>query len=170
MTSRRIRKTPEPDSAEAAYARGTRLLAIRPRGRAELSRDLERRGFGAATVRSALDRLEKGGWLVEISAATSLVRARAGRYGRTRIARELASRGFSAETAARALEELDAGRESESLARAFARAWKSAAKLPLRERRARVRRALVLRGFAPEAISAMIHGSDEIDRGPGEIP
>ncbi len=167
--TRRISKTPEPDSAEAAYARGARLLAVKPRGRVELSRDLERRGFGASAVREAVRRLEEGGWLEDLAAARSLVRMRADRYGRGRIARELAARGFGVETAVRALEELDAERESRSLSRAFARAWKAARGRPLPERRARVRRALLARGFAPEAISAMIHGSNEIDGSPGEV-
>jgi regulatory protein len=170
VTSRRPSRTSEPDSAEAAFARGSRLLTVRPRGRAELSRDLERRGFSASAIRSAVARLETDGWLQELAAAQSVVRIRAGRYGRERISRELSSRGFSAETARRALEELDAKKEAGSLARAFDRAWRQAAKLPDRERKAKVRRALLARGFAPDAISAMIHGSNEIDRGSREIP
>jgi regulatory protein len=169
VTPRRISKTPEPDSVEAAFVRGLRLLAIRARGRAELARDLDRRGFSASAVSTALERLATAGWLEDLSAARSLVRARSARYGRGRIARELAARGFEAETAVEALRDLDAEGESRSLARAFARAWKQAGKLGLRERRARVRRALLARGFAAEAISAMIQGSDEIEGSPGEV-
>jgi regulatory protein len=169
LTPRRHPSAAEPDSVEAAFARGTRLLAIRPRGRVELARDLERRGFRSSAVSAAVEKLESTGWLEDLSAARSLVRTRADRYGRGRIGRELAARGFDAETAARALEEIDATHEAHSLERAFARAWKRAGALPLSERRARVRRSLLAKGFAAEAISAMIRGSNEIDRGPGDV-
>jgi regulatory protein len=169
LTPQRRSRTVEPDSAEAAFARGTRLLAIRPRGRAELARDLERRGFRGSAVAAAVEKLEAAGWLEDLAAARSLVRTRADRYGRGRIGRELAARGFDAETAARALEEMDAAHEAQSLERAFSRAWKRAGAVPLPERRARVRRSLLAKGFAAEAISAMIRGSNEIDRGPGEV-
>jgi len=164
--TRRPSPAADPESVEAAFARGTRLLAIRPRGRAELARDLERRGFRASAVAAAVEKLEAAGWLEDLSAARSLVRTRADRYGRGRIGRELAARGFDSETAARALEEIDAEREAQSLERAFSRAWKRAEALPLPERRARVRRSLLARGFAAEEISAMIRGSDEIDGSP----
>jgi regulatory protein len=164
--TRRPSPAAHPESVESAFARGTRLLAIRPRGRAELARDLERRGFRAPAVAAAVEKLQAAGWLEDLSAARSLVRTRADRYGRGRIGRELAARGFDSETAARALEEIDAAREAQSLERAFARAWKRAEALPLPERRVRVRRSLLARGFAAEAISAMIRGSDEIDGSP----
>ena len=170
MTSRRIRRAPEPDSPEAAHARGLKLLAVRSRGREELRRDLERRGFASAAAREAVRRLESEGWLQDLAAAQALVRARAGRYGRARVARELAARGFEPDTAARALAELPDAREREALAKAFRRLWKSAAGRPLTLRRERVRRALLARGFAPDAISAMIRGSHEVDAGSGEIP
>jgi SOS response regulatory protein OraA/RecX len=155
---------------QAAYTRGLRLLAVRSRGRVELGRELTRRGFEASAADGAVRRLEAEGWLKDLDAARALARVRGARYGRARVARELFARGFSPDTAARALEELDGGREEDTLARAFRRLWKSSARYPLRERRQRVRRALRQRGFAPDAISAMIHGRDEIDRSSGEIP
>jgi SOS response regulatory protein OraA/RecX len=166
---RRVAKTREPDSAQAAYTRGLRLLGIRARGREELRADLERRGFATAAARSALDRLEAERWLDDLSAARAVVRARGQKYGRARIARELCARGFSEEIAGSVLGE-DAGREAEALARVFRRLWRSAAGLPLPRRRQRVHAALSRRGFAPEAISAMIRGSHEVDGGSGEIP
>ncbi len=170
MTSRRIVRAREPGSAEAAYARALRLLGVRSRGRVELLRELERRGFVAAAAQEALDRLESQGWLQDLEAARAVVRARATRYGRVRIGRELAARGFSRETASRALDELDGGRESEALAAAAKRLWKQTAGLPRRERDARVRRALIARGFAADAISAMISDSHEVDGSSGEVP
>ncbi|HEY7112095.1 MAG TPA: RecX family transcriptional regulator [Thermoanaerobaculia bacterium] len=172
MGPRRIARAKEPDSAAAAYARGLRLLSIRSRGREELRRELTRRGFSAGAAGRALERLVAEGWLREDEAASALVRSRRGRYGRRRIARELEARGFGAETASRALEELSAGREDAALAHAFERLWKSSSRLPLPERRSRVRRALTARGFAPEAISAMIRGSHgrDVEGDPGEVP
>ena len=142
---------------------------MRSRGREELRRDLERRGFTAAAAAAALGRLEAERWLDEMAAARALVRSKAARYGRARIARELSARGFSAEDAQRALAE-DFGREEATLVRVFRRLWRSAAHLPPRERRRRVYAGLLRRGFAPEAISAMIRGSHEVDGGSGEIP
>jgi SOS response regulatory protein OraA/RecX len=155
VSPRRISRAKEPDSADAAYTRGLRLLAIRSRGREELRRDLAGRGFSAEAASRAVERLVEQGWLREEEAARALVRARGGRYGRRRIAREL-----------------DAGVESAALARAYRRLWKSAVKLPPPERRRRVRRALVARGFAPEAISAMIRGSHgrDVEGDSGEVP
>lgn len=168
MTSR-IRRIQEPDSPEAAYGRGLKLLGVRSRGREELRRDLERRGFVAAAARAAVQRLEGEGWLQDLAAAQALVRAKATRYGRARVARELSARGFGAETARRALAELPDAREGEALLRAFRRLWKSAGGRPLTQRRQRVRRALLARGFAPDAISAMIRGSHEVAAGSDEI-
>ena len=85
---------------------------------------------------------------------------RRARYGKARIARELAALGFSKETASEALGE-DAGSAAErrALARAFETAWKKSAGLLPAARKRRVRAALLRRGFASEAISAMMRGS-----------
>lgn len=166
---RRMRKTLEPTSAQAAYARGLKLLEIRARGREELRRNLEQRGFAAEAARGAVERLEAERWLDDLAAARALVRARASRYGRLRIARELSVRGFSEETARRVLGEESTG-EAGALGQVFRRLWKSSASLPTAERRRRVYAALVRRGFAAESISAMIRDSHEVDGGSGEIP
>jgi regulatory protein len=171
LSPRRIARARQPDSPDAAYARGLRLLSIRSRGREELRRDLERRGFAAEAAATAVARLVQEGWLREEEAARALVRTRAGRYGRRRIARELEARGFGAEEASQALAQLDGGAEDAALARTYRRLWSSAAKLAPPERRRRVRRALVARGFAPDAISAMIRGSHgrDVEGDPGEV-
>jgi regulatory protein len=166
---RRIRKTLEPGSAEAAYARGVKLLEIRARGREELRRSLEQRGFSAQAARAAVERLEAERWLDDLAAARALVRARASRYGRLRIARELSVRGFSEETARRVLAE-ESTAEAGALGRAFRRLWTSSASLPAAQRQRRVYAALARRGFAAESISAMIRDSHEVDGGSGEIP
>jgi SOS response regulatory protein OraA/RecX len=114
-------------------------------------------------VTASLARLEREGWLDDLAAARSVVRARGARYGRARIARELGALGFSKETAAAALGGDDPAddREQRALRRAFEGAWKKTAGRgePSAVRKRRVRAALVRRGFAPEAISAMMRGS-----------
>ena len=150
----------DPSSEAAVRAVALRLLTVRPRGSEDLARTLERRGFERRAIRAAIERLVREGWLDDLAAARSLVRARGSRYGKARISRELSSLGFSKETAAAALD--DAGEaEGKALARAFEAAWKKTAGLPLPTRRARVRGTLGRRGFAAEAISAMMRGSHD---------
>ena len=134
--------------------RALRLLTVRARGRAELSRALEQRGFTAGAVREALARLEREGWLDDLAAARSVARARGGRYGRSRIERELLVRGFSEETVAEALSEIDPDGEERALARLFSRLRKSSAGKTPEDRRRRVWSALTRRGFPAAAISA----------------
>jgi SOS response regulatory protein OraA/RecX len=128
-------------------------------------RALIEKGFAAAAARRAAERLAAEGWLDDLSAARSLVRVRASRYGRDRIARELSARGFSAEAVREALEAELPEREGEALLRAFSRLWKEHAGRPASERARRVRQALLRRGFAPGEVSAMIRGSHETERG-----
>jgi len=157
------RRTSQPDSVAAAYERALRLLGARARGRRELSRALEQRGFERVAVREALDRLEARGDLDDLAAARSLVRVKGPRYGRARIEQELFARGFSRETASSAIaSELPEG-EEKALSRALARLWKSHAGRAPAERRMKVRAALIRRGFASAAISAMMKDADEDD-------
>ena len=100
------------------------------------------------------------GWLDDLAAARSLVRARGLRYGRARIAQELSALGFSKEVAAEALSGSGEA-EQTALQKALKAAWKKSAGLPALARRRRVRSALVRRGFAAAAISAMMKRSHE---------
>ena len=136
---------------------------MRPRGRAELLRGLDERGFAKGAATEAADRLEQEGWLDELAAARSAVRVKAARYGRARLERDLQARGFSRETIAAALEAELPEREGPALARAFERAWVKHRALPLPERKRKVRLALSRRGFAPGAISAIMRSSHEVD-------
>jgi regulatory protein len=145
-------------SAAAARNRALRLLAVRSRGREELARSLERKGFSAAASREALERLEREGWLDDLAAARSVVRSRGGRYGRARIERELLARGFSEETAAQALSEIDPDAEDETLSRLFARLQLSGAGLTPEARRRKTWSSLTRRGFPAAAISAKMTG------------
>jgi regulatory protein len=136
---------------------------VRPRGRAELCRGLEERGFAREAASKAADRLQAEGWLDELAAARSVVRVKAARYGRARVERDLQARGFSRETIAAAIAAELPEREGGALARAFERLWARHGKRALPERRRKVREALRLRGFAADDISAMIRSSHEVD-------
>ena len=141
-----------------------RLLAVRPRGRRELEKALQERGFARAAVAGAIERLEQRGLLDDASAARSAVRMRGARYGRTRVARELEARGFSRETIAAAFDaEGGDARERETLRRAFEKLWKARANLEPSLRRRRVFDALTRRGFPAEKISEIIRGWYEVD-------
>ncbi len=132
---------------------------MRARGRAELSRALEQRGFEADAVREALGRLEREGWLDDLAAARSAARACAGRYGRARIEKELAARSFSSETVEAVLAEIDPEGEEKALSRLFNRLQRSNAGLDAEKRRRRVWNALSRRGFPAAAISAKMKNS-----------
>jgi regulatory protein len=140
-----------------------RLLTVRPRGRVELTRALAERGFAREAALAAADRLEEEGWLDDLAAARSIARVQAARYGRARLERELSARGFSRETIFQALEAELPEREDRALSRAFERLWARHAKLALPDRRRKVRAALARRGFASEAISAIMRSSHEVD-------
>jgi len=150
--------------------RALRLLTTRARGRTELARALETRGFERPAVDEALRRLARERWLDDLVAARSAVRSRASRYGRDRIRRELSARGFSPETIERALAEVRRGEEKQALAVIQRRLWKLHARLPREKRRRRVWMGLLRRGFAAEDVSEIMKGSDEVDGSSGEIP
>jgi len=162
VASRRTKAPSDPGSEKAARAVALRLLTVRARGAADLSRTLERRGFERTAAENAVGRLVAEGWLDDLAAARSVVRSRGARYGRARIAQELSALGFSKETAAQALSGAGDAEET-ALARAFKSAWKKSAGLSPLVRKRRVRASLVRRGFASAAISAMMKMSHEED-------
>ncbi len=134
---------------------------MRARGRAELARALEERGFEAGAVREAIGRLENEGWLDDLAAARSAARARAGRYGRARIEKELSSRGFSSDTIGAALSEVDPEGEERALSRMFEKLRRASAGQGPEKRRRRVWNALIHRGFPAAAISAKMKKLEE---------
>jgi len=141
-----------------------RLLTIRPRGHAELSRALIDRGFAPEAAAEALSRLADEGLVDDVAAARSVVRGRGARYGRARIERELKTRGFARDTIAAAFAEEDGGeREEDALRRAFTRLWKARSNLAPPLRRRRVFDALTRRGFSADRISEIIKGGHEVD-------
>jgi regulatory protein len=86
----------ERDPAEILVDRARRLLAIREHSRLELTRKLEARGFGAAEIAQALDRLDAEGALDETRLAEQFIAERAARgFGPLRIRAELLRKGLS---------------------------------------------------------------------------
>ncbi|MEP6769415.1 MAG: RecX family transcriptional regulator [Acidobacteriota bacterium] len=161
MRSRRPKSPTDPASESAVRQVALRLLTVRARGSEDLARTLERRGFERVAVRAAIERLTAEGWLDDLAAARSVVRARAARYGRARIVRELSVLGFTKETANAALESEGAGSEQKALSRAFGALWKRTKDLDPAARRRRVAGALARKGFPGDAISAMMKGSHD---------
>jgi regulatory protein len=115
-------------------------------------------------VRDALARLASQGFLDDVSAARSAVRARGGKYGRSRVERELKARGFDRETIDEAFgAEGGTEREEEALRKAFERLWSERTDLAPRLRRRRIFDALTRRGFSADRISDIIRKGHEID-------
>ena len=138
----------DPASESAVRAVALRLLTVRARGAVDLSRTLERRGFEKGAVDPAIARLVDEGWLDDLAAARSVVRARSGRYGRARIARELAALGFSRETSNRAMEE-SGSTEEKALRKALEAAWAKSAGLSALTRQAARPRVAAPAGLSP---------------------
>ena len=95
------RSKPDPADEPACRRTAVDLLARREHSRLELTRKLAARGFEAAIVESALDRLESTGALAAERFTDSFVRARVAKgQGPVRIRAELAQRGIGADAAA----------------------------------------------------------------------
>jgi len=102
------RKAPK-DEPDAAFAVALRLLSRREHSTVELRRKLDQRGFAAALVTPALERLQGEGYLSDQRFALSLARHRADQgYGQLRIRAELAQHGVDGSALEQALAELDA--------------------------------------------------------------
>jgi len=137
----------QKDDPDAAYAAALRLLARREHSAVELRRKLDQRGFTAALITPALERLRGDGALSDERFAGSLARHRVGQgYGELRIRAELAQHGVEGSAAERALAELDADwveRASRQARRHFPGPPETGTDA------ARMLRHLTQRGFAP---------------------
>jgi len=146
---------------------GLRLLGRREHSRAELSVKLAARGFEAADVERALDRLQDMGALDEARFAEQFIsmRLRQG-YGPARIRRELSQRGVDAEAFDA---QLAAAEETNDDAHWTARAEETRRRrfgdeLPTEyAERARQARFLERRGFSAAHIARVLRG--DIDEG-----
>jgi len=91
-----------------------RLLAARPRTRAELAQALTRRGISAETAAEVLDRYDEVGIIDDAAFSRAWVASRhAGRgLARRALASELRRKGVDADTAGAALDEIDESTEA----------------------------------------------------------
>jgi regulatory protein len=109
---------------ESALDVALRLVALRPHFRAELERKLARRGYEAAEVAVALERLAELGYLDDAGLAAreaERLRERRG-LARAGVAAELKRKGVTSDVVESALAGADGGTETEA-AFAFAHRW-----------------------------------------------
>jgi regulatory protein len=103
-----------PTDPELAREICLRLLAVRPRTRAELAKALARRQLSGEVIAEVLDRYDEVGIIDDVAFARAWVSSRHhGRgLGRRALANELRQRGVDAEVASEALDTLDADQEA----------------------------------------------------------
>jgi regulatory protein len=129
-------KPPTPpgdtDPREAARAVCLRLLAVRPRTRAELATALRRRGIPDEDADAVLERYDEVGMIDDAAFARAWVTTRHHGRGLARgaLARELRQRGVDAEAIAPALDEVDDGAEAAMARDLVARRLRSMANVP----------------------------------------
>jgi regulatory protein len=151
------RKRAEP----SLRARVLRLLARREHSREELRRKLSGAGVDLAELGTLLDEFEQRGWLSEQRLAEQVVAGARGRYGSRRVLDQLRQKGVTGGPLEQATQVLKA-QELES-ARAVWR--KRFGRLPADiAERAKQRRFLEGRGFAPEVVRLVLKlGHNETD-------
>lgn len=152
---RKSRSRPER-ARKPAYDRGLDLLARRAHFAAELRAKLGQRGYEAAEVDAAVERLAGAGHLNEGEAARMLVRSLKRRgYGRRRLELDLRRRGADEAAANAALETVD---DEDELERAAGVAARFRSSHPSRDAAALARH-LERRGFLPRTIGAVLFDS-----------
>ena len=103
----RTRKPPE-SSASGAFDCAARLLARREHSATELRHKLARRGFDAAHVEAALQRLRELGWQDDARYAAARTASRvSGGMGPLKLRAELQAAGIDEAAAQRAMAEVD---------------------------------------------------------------
>jgi regulatory protein len=170
--SRRPRPAPAERSTDLDAAReaALKLLDRARRTRSDLARRLDERGFAAATIAEALDRLAGVGLVDDAEYARAFLRSRGARRpaGRRRLEQELRARGVAAADVTAAFErEGGAADQAGGAARVVALAARRYRGLEPRLRRQRLYALLVRRGFdrdAIEAALAAVRGPDEPER------
>jgi regulatory protein len=122
----------ETDPREQARAVCLRLLAVRPRTRAELATALHRRGIPDEDAAAVLERYDEVGMIDDAAFARAWVSTRHHGRGLARgaLARELRQRGVGAEAIAPALGEVDDGAEAAMARDLVARRLRSMASVP----------------------------------------
>jgi regulatory protein len=143
----------EAGRADEAERRALRLIAVRPRSRAELARRMGEWGLSEAATGAVLERLAAIGAVDDgVLAAAVVSSRRAHAYGRLRVDADLER--LRVDAAARAVAETDAGAEVERAHRAL-----QARGAPDPRDPAGLRRAagfLHRRGFDPDTIATVL--------------
>jgi regulatory protein len=103
-----------------AMNRALHFLGYRARSRSEVRERLRRYGYGEATVRAVIGRLEELGYLDDEEFARTVVREKARRYGPRRVSADLRRSGVDAELAQDIVEEEFAERSEVEAARSAA--------------------------------------------------
>lgn len=141
-------------AADTAERRALRLIARRPRSRAELARRMQAWGLAPASANAVLDRLAAMGMVDDEVLAAAVVSARRERaYGRLRIAADLDRLSVDPDTSAEAAATSTAG-EVERARRALGGHGDVIGRDPAALRRAAA--LLARRGFDSETIAAVL--------------
>jgi regulatory protein len=156
-----------------AYNKALKLVARRDHFRAELVEKLRRKGFADEEIDTALDRLDELNLLDDQALAGRFVEFRSvdRGWGPRRLANELRRRGVEspiAEQASRLDDELHSRALATAVRRVVVRAKDGWWRLP--ERRARLVKSLIARGFSTDvAYRAIGRIADERERSDDEI-
>lgn len=146
-------------SPEAAYKTGVRLLTVRDRTCAELTRLLAARGFDQADVQVALDRLKEQGYLDDERFATTWARSRIRTkpMGPYRLSKELEAKGVDDQFVRETLKDIYDEGEEPVARRAMAGKLSALGRLSVASRTLRVAQFLQRRGFSSEVIWRLLH-------------
>lgn len=152
------RASPEdPDSGQAAWTTGLRMLGRRELSAAQVRTRLLQKGYSPAAVDEALSRLLASGALddARVARAGAHTRLRIKRQGRERVRRELGAIGIDRDVADRAVAEAFGDADEDALVdRALDARLRTGSSLDDPAVRRRVTNALVRQGFSFGAISA----------------
>jgi len=143
---------PRGRPAVGALDAGLRLLARRAHSRAEVRNKLDRKGFGAEEVDSAVERLIELGYLDDQAFAEGHVRRRSSALGPLALSAELAARGVDRSLADAALGGFDAESQLTSATRLAERLFGNKAFAGYREMLDSVGSRLLRRGFSPGVV------------------
>ena len=156
-----------------AYDKALKLISRRDHFRAELEEKLRRKGFDDDDIEGALQRLEELRLVDDEAYAGRFVEFRSGDrgWGPHRLANELRRRGVDphlAERVSRLDDELHSRALETAVRRVLVRAKDGWWRLP--ERRARLVKSLIARGFTTDvAFGAIGRAADERERSDDEI-
>ncbi|MBI5710557.1 MAG: RecX family transcriptional regulator [Candidatus Eisenbacteria bacterium] len=166
----RIAESERSTDLEAAREAALRLLERTRRTRADLARRLRDKGYAAATVEQALDRLTGVGLVDDAEYARAYLAGRRQRRpaGKRRLEQELRARGVAAGDVASAQQRLDQEQggvdELAGARRVVAQAERRTRGLDPRARRQRLYALLARRGFDPEVIRTVLDpGGEEFE-------